>query len=181
MYRIVRIFTVGKKKNIIVRRGTNKCINTQISLFRWPLLWCTGKASASDAVGRWFDPRSGHTKDFKNDSNVCPPWRSRLRGKHDDLLAGVRINGPVVPVTYQENVTIQLKKCWKLRKLPNNQTLTLPMFYSCENWFIIVKFSQLKLYFCTRLAIGTLPLVSRKAMAWELNNNKRRCEFLWTQ
>ena len=32
------------------------------------------------AGGRWFDPRLGHTKDFKTDSNGCPPWRPGLRG-----------------------------------------------------------------------------------------------------
>ena len=33
----------------------------------------SGRASAFGAGGRGFDPRPGHTKDFKNGSNGFPP------------------------------------------------------------------------------------------------------------
>ena len=34
-----------------------------------PPRWCCGSVSASGAGDRGFDPRSGHTKDFKNGRN----------------------------------------------------------------------------------------------------------------
>ena len=45
-----------------------------------PSRWGNRRASDKDAGGRGFDPRQGHTKDFKNESNGCPHWRSGLRG-----------------------------------------------------------------------------------------------------
>ena len=39
-----------------------------------PHLWCAGTASVSDAGGHGFDPRPGHTKEFKKASNGRLPW-----------------------------------------------------------------------------------------------------------
>ena len=67
---------------------------------------CSGRAPDSGAGGHQFDPQPGHTEDFKNGTNDCPPWRSGLRCYHYDSLAGVRINGPVVLVIYPGNAVI---------------------------------------------------------------------------
>ena len=37
------------------------------------------------AGGRWLDPRSGHTKDFKTGSNGRPPLRCNLPRKRRDI------------------------------------------------------------------------------------------------
>ena len=45
-----------------------------------------------------------------------PPWHSGLWGKHYDRLAGGKINGPEVQVTYQVNNVISLLKVAKNMK-----------------------------------------------------------------
>ena len=51
--------------------------NCRIPLtFKEPPRWGYGRTSASGERGRGFDPRSGHTNNFKNDNNGCPPWCS---------------------------------------------------------------------------------------------------------
>ena len=41
--------------------------------------WLSGRASALWPVGCGFDPRPGHTKDFKNGTSCSFAWRSALR------------------------------------------------------------------------------------------------------
>ena len=46
--------------------------------FRWRLCACgvVVRVSASEAGGQWFEPRLGHTKDFKNGTNWFSAWHS---------------------------------------------------------------------------------------------------------
>ena len=44
-----------------------------------PAQWLSGRASALWPVGCGFDPRPGHTKDFKNGTSCSFAWRSALR------------------------------------------------------------------------------------------------------
>ena len=43
---------------------------------RGPVQWLSGRASALWPVGCGFDPRPGHTKDFKNGTSCSFAWRS---------------------------------------------------------------------------------------------------------
>ena len=52
--------------------------------FICPTQWCSGRVSAFGVGDLGFDPRPCHTKDLKNGSNGCPPWRSVLQGWHND-------------------------------------------------------------------------------------------------
>ena len=44
-----------------------------------PAQWLSGRASALWPGGCGFDPRPGHTKDFKNGTSCSFAWRSALR------------------------------------------------------------------------------------------------------
>ena len=53
--------------------------DTMVSYAVAPAQWLSGRASALWPGGCGFDPRPGHTKDFKNGTSCSFAWRSALR------------------------------------------------------------------------------------------------------
>ena len=113
--------------------------------------WCNGRATTLGAlVLRQVIPKNLKlvVMDFLSWSSGL--WSLSITFSTE--FNGVRINKPVILVTYSTNAGIKMKNCWKQRKTPNSLTSSiaddvwhhfgekeiLQFFYSVKNYQIFI-------------------------------------------
>jgi hypothetical protein len=94
----VRVYATARLASRAIRRVQGACRSCSLPP-RSPLgavPWLSGRASASHAEGRWFDPSRDHHSRCR--SSALPRVRLRIRHAQQSGLSAVRVRQPSEPI-----------------------------------------------------------------------------------